>query len=953
MRITRVIDDSATVLRPGNRHPLARAEFDTGLAPADTRMERMILLLRPDQTQQDALEALLEAQQDPQSPEYQHWLTPEEFGWRFGVAEADLEQIIEWLTSRGFQVETPDASRRQIVFSGTAGQVRATFQTEVHVYNFNGQRHYANAQDPRIPEALAEVVAGVVSMHDFHSQPAHQRVSPDSSPAPDFTSGSSHYMAPADFAAIYDAAGLYLQSIDRTGQSVAVAGRSNLKLSDVQGFRGQFGLPPNNPTVVLNGPDPGVIAGGEQGEATLDVEWAGATAPKASVQFVVSASTSMSDGIALSSQYIVNHNLAPVMTLSFGSCEASMGTSGNQFWNSLWQQAAAQGMTVFVSAGDSGAAGCDDPSSGTATSGAGVNGLCSSPYSTCVGGTQFSDGANPGAYWSAGSNAVTYASALSYIPEAAWNQSAAMSGGSQLWATGGGASRMYPKPSWQTGPGVPADGHRDVPDLSLSASTHDGYLVSLNGQFWVYGGTSAPTPALGGLMALVVERAGKRQGNANPALYALAAKQANAGPAVFHDVTSGNNSVPGQSGFGSGAGYDLATGLGSVDATMLVNHWSDVTAPTPSFQLTASAGAISLAQGASSTITLNVGVSGGFNSAVALSAGTLPSGFAASFTPTSIAAPGSGASTLKLSSTANVAPGSYSLSIVAAGGGLTQTAPLAITIAPNCTYAVNPMSANATAAGGSFSLAVTAQNGCAWTAASTAGWITLTSGNSGKGNGTVSYAVAANTATAARAGSITVAGATLAITQAAASASYSLKPASASLPASGGSGSIAISVSPSNASWTASSNASWITITSAKSGAGSATLIYSVAANTGGARSGTMTIAGMTFTVSQAPLSCSYQIGFGPITASKQGFVGSVSVATAPSCQWTAKSAVSWLTITSGAAGAGNGSATYLAAPNTGSSARTGALIIAGYTINFSETGVNSRSAVIAGPPRR
>ncbi len=182
---------------------------------------------------------------------------------------------------------------------------------------------------------------------------------------------------------------------------MAVAGRSNLKLSDVQSFRSQFGLAVNNPTVVLNGPDPGVIAGGEQGEATLDVEWSGATAPKASVQFVVSASTNTSDGVALSSQYIVSHNLAPVMTLSFGSCEAAMGSSGNQFWNSLWQQAAAEGMTVFVSAGDSGAAGCSDPSSATATGGDGVNGLCSSPYSTCVGGTQFSDTANPGAYWSA------------------------------------------------------------------------------------------------------------------------------------------------------------------------------------------------------------------------------------------------------------------------------------------------------------------------------------------------------------------------------------------------------------------------------------------------------------------------------------------------------------------------------------------------------------------------
>src|SRR5579872_1805126 len=204
MRVTRVIDDAVTVARPGNRHPLGRPEFDAGRAPEETRMDRMILLLQPDQAQQDALEALLEAQQDPQSPEYQRWLTPEDFGQRFGVSESDLQQIVQWLTSHGFQVETPAASRRQIVFSGTAGEVQTAFHAEIHTYNVNGRRHYANAQDPQIPEALEEVVAGVVSLHDFQSEPAHQRAEPAASAAPNFTSGGSHYLAPADFATIYD-----------------------------------------------------------------------------------------------------------------------------------------------------------------------------------------------------------------------------------------------------------------------------------------------------------------------------------------------------------------------------------------------------------------------------------------------------------------------------------------------------------------------------------------------------------------------------------------------------------------------------------------------------------------------------------------------------------------------------------------------------------------------------
>ncbi len=946
-RITRAVDDAVRASLLGNRHPLARAEFDAGIAAAGTRMDRMILLLQPDQSQQAALEALLAAQQDPQSPEYQRWLTPEDFGQRFGVADSDLAQLVAWLTGQGFQMEPAPQSRRQIIFSGSAAQVQAAFHTEMHVYNIAGQRHYANAQEPSIPEAFAEVVAGVVSLHDFRSQPMHQRV--EVSASPEFTSGGSHYLAPADFATVYDAAGLYSQSIDGTGQSVAVVGRSNLKLADVQTFRTQFGLAANNPNIVLNGADPGVLSTGEQTEATLDVEWSGATAPKASIQFVVSASTNTSDGITLSSQYIVNRNLAPVMSLSFGSCEAALGTSGNQFWNSLWQQAAAQGMTVLASSGDSGAAGCDDPSSNTATGGASVNGLCSSPYSTCVGGTEFSDTDNPSAYWSA-SNTSTLGSALSYIPEAVWNQSGTTSGGSELWAGSSGVSQVYLKPAWQTAPGVPADGHRDVPDVSLNASTHDGYLIAMNGQLYVVGGTSAPTPSFAGLMALTAQKAGTRLGNANPALYALAAKQANAGATVFHDITAGNNSVPGQAGFNAAPGYDLATGLGSVDATLMVNHWGDVTTPTPAFQLSASAPSVSFAPGSNASVTLNVAVSGGFNSAVALSTGNLPSGLTASFTPASVAAPGLGSSTLKLSSTASIAPGTYNLSITATGGGWTQSAPLAVVIQQNCTYTLNPTSANATAAGGSFSFTVTTQTGCSWSPATTTSWITLSSG-SGNGNGKVSYSVAANNTLSARNGSITVGGASVTVSEAAAAVVFSLNPTSSSFAASGGNGTIALSVSPASASWTASSNAAWISISSAKSGTGSAALSYSVASNSSGAaRTGSLTIAGQTFTVSQAgPASCSYQIALGRVTAVRQGFVGTVSVTTSPGCQWTATSDASWLVVTSGASGSGNGTVDCTAATNTSSTSRTGSLVVAGYTINLTESGASSRPAVKLG----
>lgn len=946
-RLTRVIDDAITVVRPGNRHPLARPDFDAGIAPAGTPMERMMLALEPNAAQQQALVALLEAQQDPQSPVYRQWLMPESFGQRFGAAERDVERVTAWLISHGFQVEPTPASRLQIIFSGTAAQVQSAFHTEMHFYHVNGRRHYANAADPQIPEALAEVVSGVVSLHDFHSEPMHRGLVPAESPTPEFTSGGSHYLAPADFAIIYDAAGLYSQSIDGSGQTIAVAGRSNLKLADVQAFRSQFGLPAGNPTVVLNGPDPGVLSSGEQSEATLDVEWAGAVAKKASIQFVVSASTNSSDGVALSSQYIVNHNLAPVLTLSFGLCEPALGASGNKFWNTLWQQAAAQGITVLVSSGDSGAAGCDLPSTNTATAGAAVNGLCSSPYSTCVGGTQFADASNPNAYWSASSTASTGASALSYIPEAAWNSSGAVAGGSALWAGGGGSSQVYTKPSWQIGPGVPADGHRDVPDVSLTSASHDGYLIAMNGGLYLIAGTSAATPALAGVMALAVQKTAGRVGNANPAFYALAAKQANGGAPVFHDVTAGSNSVPGVTGFTAGAGYDLATGLGSVDASLLVNHWSDVTVPTPAFQLSQSTPSLSLTQGTSGTVTLSLAVSGGFNAAVALSAATLPAGLTASLSPAAFIAPGSGAATLRLTAGASMAPGAYNVAITANGAGLSQSGIVAVSVLQNCSYSISPTSASVAAGAASYSFNVSTQTGCGWTAATTTGWITFAGGSSGSGSGRVSYSVALNNATASRIGSISVAGLASTVTQAGASAVFSLNPAAASFPASGGSGSVSIATSPSSASWIATSNASWISITSASSGAGPKTLTYSVSANTSSAaRSGALIIAGLTFTITQpAPANCSYQVSLSAITYTAQGYVGSVSVAAASGCQWTASSNATWFTIKSGASGTGSGIVSYLAAPNTTSARRSALLSVAGYAITFTESPAAARSS--------
>jgi pseudomonalisin len=675
-RITTFIDDEQRIVLSGNRHPLAIAQYDAGAVSPTYRMDGMVLTLLPDAAQQDALEQLLDAQHNPESPYFHQWLTPEQYGERFGVSESDAAQVTAWLQAHGMEVAEVTPGLGSVVFSGSAEQVESAFHTQIHTYKIGNEVHHANANDPEIPAAFAGVVGGVVSLHDFRSAPMNNgaRI-----PIPDFTSGGTYYLAPADFATIYDLTPLYQQSINGSGQSVAIVARSNINIADVRQFRTSFGLPANDPQIIVNGADPGILGSGEETEADLDVEWSGAVARNAAIKFVVSKSTNSSDGVYLSAQYIVGHNLAPVMSMSFSLCEAALGSSGNSFINSLWQQAAAQGITVFVSSGDSGAAGCDSASASRATQGRAVNGLCSTPYSVCVGGTEFNDTSNPSLYWSRTNASGTQSSAVSYIPEVAWNESSA--GG--LWATGGGMSAIYAKPSWQTGSGVPADGKRDVPDVSLTSAGHDGYLIYQNGGLYVVGGTSPAAPSFAGAMALVVQNSAARQGNANTAFYSLATRQRAGGASVFHDITSGNNSVPGQTGFAATTGYDQATGLGSIDGLVLVSHWSDATS-TPAFHAAASASSLTVKNGSNNSITLTVTVSGGFNAPVAFSVTGLPSAVSATFTHASLAAPGSGTSVLKLSAASGAKAGSYSATVSATSGTTKQQIPLAVT----CTSAV-------------------------------------------------------------------------------------------------------------------------------------------------------------------------------------------------------------------------------------------------------------------------
>lgn len=950
-RITEAIDNRNMVVRSGDVHPLARPEYDQGRAPGDMRMERMVLVLQADAAQEQALEELLAAQQDPSSPDYQHWLTPEAFGASFGVSAGDVDQIVAWLQSSGFSVEPVSAARRVVIFSGSVDQVSSAFHTDIHIYNVNGAKHYANQTPQEIPRALAAVVRGVASLNDFHSAPLYAglRAGPQLSGG-NWTIGSTHYLTPGDFGVIYDVASLYASSTDGTGQSIAVLGRTNINLSDVQTFRSTFGLPANNATVVLNGPNPGLVSGDET-ESALDVEWSGAVAPKAAIKLIASASTSASDGVTLSAQYAVSNNLAPVITLSYGSCEAALGTSGNQFWNSLWQQASAQGITVLVAAGDSGAAGCDDPSSSKAQYGNSVNALCSSPYSTCVGGTEFNDSVNPSQYWSA-SNSSTYTSALKYIPEAVWNSSGSVSGGSGLWAGGGGPSAIYQKPSWQAGPGVPADGWRDVPDVALTASTYDGYVICMNGGLYLIGGTSASTPSFAGVMALAAQRKGARLGNANPALYGFATRQAGGGAAVFHDITVGNNTVPGVTGFSAGAGYDRASGLGTVDAALLINHWNDAGGPT--FQLSATPATMTVTAGSSTTTSVKLTASGGFSSAVTLSANSLPTGVTVAFSPATLPA-GTTASTLTLNAASTAAPATFSFNISGNGGGVTNTLAVQTTVLQKCTYSISPTAANATAAASGYSAQVTAPAGCSWSATPSASWITLSSGATGNGNGTVAYQVAGNAATSTRSAAITISGTgqttpvTLTVNQAA--VAFALGATSANVAAGASTGSISVTAASSTATWTAVSNAAWVSITSGASGKGTQNVAYSVAANTGTAgRSGTITAAGLTYTINQAGAACSYSVNPTSVTVGALAGNYTLQVTTTAGCAWTAISNSWTLNVTAGASGSGSGVVTYAVAPNT-SSARSGTLTVAGKTINIMQSAPAPGAAVFSLSP--
>ncbi len=473
-RVIAAVDLNRTVVIKGQVHPLAQPQADAG--PVDPAMEigYVTLLLKPDAS----LESFLMDLETPSSPNYHGWLTPEQFADRFGFSSTDIAKLTGWLESQGLKVNDVARGRHWITFSGTAERIGRALHTEVHHYLVNGALHFANAGDPSIPEAFESVVGGFLGLSDFTPRSMLIRAPNQPSPTGDYTAGANHYIAPDDFATIYDVARLYNAGINGAGQTLVIAGESDINLADIEAFRAMFHLPPNNPQAMLFGSDPGF--NGAQLEADLDLEWSGAVARNANIIYAYSTSA------LLAAEYAVDQYLASVISLSFGDCEAYASSA----YRAVAQQANAQGMTMFASSGDWGAATCDaGNSTPQVTTGPSVSLPASLPEVTAVGGTELNDGG--GIYW-ARSNGSTGASALSYIPETAWNDTAVAN---SLEAGGGGASTLFSKPLWQTGAGVPNDNARDLPDISLLASPyHAAYLIQSGGRLTAVGGTSASTP---------------------------------------------------------------------------------------------------------------------------------------------------------------------------------------------------------------------------------------------------------------------------------------------------------------------------------------------------------------------------------------------------------------------------------------------------------------------------
>ena len=738
----RIAGDLATgpkVPLRGNVHGLARPEFDLGRADGSRLIEGITLSLRPSPAQQQDLNQFLAQLGDPHSKNFHKYLTPAQFGARFGMSQNDLDKITAWLQKEGFTNISVANGRNQISFDGTVGQIESVFAMEMHNYLVNGEVHLANSGEPSVPAALSGIAGSLWHIDDFSPKP-RVAVKPNLT---SYVSGN-HFLTPGDFAKIYNLGTLY--TAGGSGQKIAIIGQSTVNTTDLNNFRTAAGLPASTVTMTLAG-GTGTRCPGDEGESDLDIEWAGGVAQNASITFVFAGVDSgktcntRTNNVWDALQFAIQNNVAPFISTSYGFCESGLGQAFvvNTLQAAL-QQGQAQGQTLVAASGDSGAADCEPSGNTSATTGLAVDAPSSIPEATGAGGTEFSGdvpgtvtgtapnttagAANP--YWGAsGTGSDGVVTALTYIPEITWNDTNNLNNNPPtLSAAGGGASIFFAKPTWQTGTGVPADSARDVPDIALTTSQfHDPYLIcsedtgstatqqtctsgfrtGAGGNFSAVGGTSAAAPTFTAILALINQFLNNpgTTGLApvNPMLYSLAATN----PSAFHDVTAGDNKVPctvgttncptgtTSIGFSAGTGYDQVTGLGSVDVTNLANAWAAALA-----QYTLSAGALSpapVSAGNSTTTTITVAPTSGstFTGTINYACSGLPTGATCSFNPTTTTGT-TGTTTLTIQTAANMAAGppvTVTVTGSSAGGASANTSVSLVVTATTMSFALS------------------------------------------------------------------------------------------------------------------------------------------------------------------------------------------------------------------------------------------------------------------------
>jgi len=676
-RITQDVNSGPMVTVSGNVHPLTRMATDVGASSSGMQMNSLTLNIGLSAAQQKELDALLAAQQTPGSALYHQWLTQEEYGARFGLTDADLQKVTGWLTGQGFKVQNVASSRNAIYFSGKAGQVESAFHTKLHQYRLNGETHFANATQLQVPAGIAGVLQNVRGLNNFRLKPNVHKATPE------YTyNASTHFLTPGDWAIIYDVTSIYNAGYDGTGTHVGVVGQTYAPQTDINNFRSASGLSATKltyvciDTVAANCTGAASISTeGDLGEADLDIEWSGGVAKNATVHFVYAPYSDVNLSVSALNvldalQYAVESYkvpgtggaVLPVLSMSYSDCEYNLydspGVVDSSYYNwivGVGQQANLQGQTIVVASGDSGAAGCDQqgiPANDPAKGGAWVNVPDDSPNYTSVGGTTLD--ATSSTYWNETTNQVV--TALSYIPEIVWNDTSSSYG---LLASGGGVSTVFPQPSWQQIPnGFSGTPGRFVPDVAFAASPAinaymycseennsptygtmcaKGFYSSGTGEdsvFYITGGTSAATPSFAGMLTLLTQKYGA-QGNINPTLYNLALNTASYAT-VFHDITNGYNEVPcvaGTSGclvstvgdnymgWLATPGYDLATGLGSIDGGALYTALGTPALPATTISVTETSSSVMIGHTASFTATVSSASSGSIAGAITFSVG--------------------------------------------------------------------------------------------------------------------------------------------------------------------------------------------------------------------------------------------------------------------------------------------------------------------------------------------